>query len=146
MTTEKRKKREDYPSDYEFRRSELWKEIKSSDDLGYPNVISYFIPSVGVNLTGTVKQIPQVEFPASFSIVEAFKLIKDAMHTKGGKLRKGMETLKPHEDYLIISLINYLREEWVDGNRGQVDLTWQEMYFLKEGGFTKAKTIKKKTK
>lgn len=135
--------KDDYENEYEYRRQWLGCFEKDEEMEYYPKSFSFFCKSNGTPISGKVAKIKPVEFKATMNIKDAFALLKAAMHTKSGSLRKNMLELKPFEEYLLISLINYLREEWVDGNRGAVELTWKEYFFLREGGFKK-NTKKKK--
>lgn len=145
-----KKKREDFPDGYSWRKELLWRDVISKDDLKSPNIISYFIPSGGTTLIdGRVKQVKEIEYKASMNIKECFSKIEDLMMTKKLTKKKRLtlkaEMLKlaPHEEYMLISLLSYLREEFLDGNRGEVMLSWQEFFTLRDGAFSK-KSFKKK--
>ena len=146
--------REDYDLHYEYFKYHGWKSISDSDDLEYPKVYSYIKVSDLKYLRNNGKkpdnkypaklaEVKEVSYDATMGTKEAFSLLKLAMHTKSGALRKSMENLKPYEEYMIISLINYMRECWVEKEE-VLQLSWQEFYFLKQGGFKK--NPKKKSK
>lgn len=133
------KTKEDYSDLYSWRADNLWKEVSEPSDLSYPRIINYFVKSGKTPISGRQTKVKPVEYPKEMYIKEAFKQIELLMMTKGGKLRKKMENLQSWEEYSLIALLNYLREEWGNGNRETVQLSWQEFYLLKEGGFKKKK-------
>ena len=138
------KQREDYPNNYEFMRENLWKEVSDIDDIKYANVISYFCKSGQTPITGEIKQIKETDYKATMGIKDAFQKIQVLMLTKSKTLRKSMEALTPYQTYDLIALLNYLREQWSEGNRGEVMLSWREYFLLNEGGFKKPKNKGKK--
>jgi hypothetical protein len=161
MKERKARDRELYSCQYEYNRDWLWTAVIEDDDVGYPKVFSYikeedltYLRRHGVrkeNITGRMKEaVFDVEYKASMNIKEAFRKVEDVMMTKKetkGKrltLKVSMDKLKPHEEYTLISLLNYLRESWLEGERGDVALTWAEFYLLKEGCFKKPPKNKKK--
>ena len=144
-----------YPNGYERFRDLGWKSYECGAE-----VISFFLPHEmdlthrdkdfvadynknklprGVNINGRVKEIPPQEYKASMQIKEAFSLVQELMVTKNKTLRKSMENLKPWEVNTLASLLHHLREEWSMGERGEVILTWAELFLLKP-----KKTIAKK--
>ena len=137
------KQREDYTNNYEYMRENLWKEVKSPEEDSYPNVISYFVKSGRTPVSGKEAEIKPVEFVKEVCIKEAFQQIQAVMTTKNKQLRASMKSLQPWQEYDLIALLTYLREEWGNGNRGTVLLSWKEYFLLKEGGFKKPKNKKK---
>ena len=139
------KQREDYPNSYEWRRETLFREIYDNDDIEgkYPNIISFFVKSGRTPVSGKEAEIKPVEFVKEVCIKEAFQQIQAVMTTKNKQLRASMKSLQPWQEYDLIALLTYLREEWGNGNRGTVLLSWKEYFLLKEGGFKKPKNKKK---
>jgi hypothetical protein len=126
-------RKEDYENSYEYQRQWLSAFEKEDDMDYYPKSYSFFVKSGSVPITGKVQKIKPVEYAATMNIKEAFDRLKHLMHTKQNKLRKSMTELKPYEEYTLIALINYLREEWTAGCRGDIVLTWTEFFYLKNG-------------
>ena len=139
-----KKTRESYTNGYEWRREQLWKDIKEREEETYPLVISYFnLRKDGVEVSGKVFTPPAPDFKCECEIKDCFAKIKGKMHTKGGSLRVGMKDLKEYEITAWSSLLEYLRGEWKDGERGKVLLTGAEWWLL-FGSDNKKKPNKKK--
>ena len=136
-----KKRRDEYESEYEFRKENLWKTVKSDDDLGYPNIISYYVKKGNTPVSGKVFTPPPPDFKCECEIKDCFAKIKGKMHTKGGSLRAGMKDLKDYEITAWSALLEYLRFEWQEGVRGKVILTGAEWWLL-FGSDTKKKTKK----
>ena len=137
MMTYKPIEKVEYLNSYEKRRDLIQKEYHSWDEDGvYINCkgqhISFFTPSTnGSPVNGKEAKVFETNFTNSVNIKQAFSLVKDKMMTKGGKtLRKKMLTLKPYEVYDYAALLNYLRESWEEGNRGDVLLSYKEYKLL----------------
>lgn len=153
MKERKARDRELYSCQYEYNRDWLWTDVIEDDDIGYPKVYSYikeedlvYLKRHGTrkeNITGRLKESKfEVSYPATMPIREAFGKIENVFMTKKqtkGKritLRSSVESLKPYEEYILISLLTYLREAYTDGE-DEVLLTYQEYYLLNNGGFKK---------
>ena len=149
MTTERVKpslNKEDYDNLYEYRRQWLSAFEKDPEMDYYPKSYSFFCKQGKTPVTAKTTPLinKEVDYPVTMNIKEAFKKIEDVFVTK--KLTKGrrttlrasMDSLKPHEEYLLISLLTYLREAYMDAEN-EVLLSYQEFYLLKNGGFTKYK-------
>ena len=143
MAEEKKKKDPTLYSDsYSYRTSWLWTDVKDEDDIGYPNIISFFVPSKGTPVSGKEYTPPAPDFKCECDIKECFVKIKEKMATKGGQPRATMLKLKDYEVQAWSQLLDYLRFEWgVLDNRGKVLLTGSEWYML--FGDNKKKSTKK---
>ncbi len=154
-------KREDYTCLYTFRKWHLWKEVyEGQEDLSYPLVLSYIDPKDLSYFKNNGKspdktypaKVAEEQYNATMNIKEAFKLIEDVFVTQKKNSKGKRETLtasvkglNEYQTEVLQSLLNHLRTSWVDGERGDVQLTWAEFFLLKEGKFKKFKG-KKKTK
>lgn len=137
----------EYPNKYEKFRDLGWKSYEDCAE-----VISFFTPHdmdltnkdtafikdynnnklpKGVNINGRVKVVQKPDYKATMNIKEAFTRVQELMCTKSGGLRATMTKLKPWEVNDLASLLHHLRSEWVDGERGNVELTFNEYYMLK---------------
>lgn len=112
---------------YEKFREEGW---KSYEDCA--NVVSYFCPcrENEVEVSGKIKQLPEICFDKQVDIRQAFDMIKTQMMTKQGKLRKKMVDIPEWEVYAWGSLLHELRRAWQDGE-SMVFLSWKELKMLK---------------
>ena len=122
MTETKSSKREDYENDYEYRRYNLWKTVKEEDDLGYPNIISFFCKRKnGQKENSYVEYKPSIErYDKSYDINLVIALMKNKMllkeatrlpsgNKKRVKMRKSFLEMKEYEKYTWISLQESVR-------------------------------------
>ena len=129
---EEKKKRDPtlYENSYEFRKEWLWAEVKTDCDLGYPNIVSFFVKSGRTPVSGKVFTPPAPEFEIEIDIARCFTAIKDKMMTKGGKLRANMTDLKEYEVQAWSELLNYIWTEKRSGVESKLLLTKREYGML----------------
>ena len=126
-----KKTRDSYDNGYEWRREQLWKDIKDREEESYPLIISYFnLRKDGIEVSGKVFQPPTPDYKCNCEIKDCFVAIKKVMTTKSGSLRASMKDLKDYEITAWASLLEYLRSAWQEGERGKVMLTGAEWWLL----------------
>lgn len=121
--------KQDFENSYEMRRMLLFREF---DREGRGQHISFFCKRERnqKEVSGKIFHPKEVNFEIEVDISKAFAKIQEKMMTKNKTLRKSMEKLRPYEEYDWAVLLNYLREEWKDGNRDKVLLSGKEWYML----------------
>lgn len=121
---------------YERKRDNLWKEFQLEEDgvkiKGYH--YNYFLKKennaeVDVNMP-TERPVSSYDVP--INIGKVFTLVKAKMSNKDGSTKK-LFIEKNSFDYSIYDwgvLLEYLRSEWLEGNRGDVLLTKKEFAMI----------------
>lgn len=122
------KTRQDYPDKYSFRADNLWKELKEDDDTSSVKVISYFKPRARgePEITGVVYKPLSTSYELEIPITKVFALLKEKMATKTGLTRKKMLDIPEYQIYDYGALLEYVRSEWMEGNRGNVLISKKE--------------------
>ena len=113
---------QEYENSYERRRDLLWRDIKDQDDLGYPNIISFFCKrKQGQKENSYVEYKPSIErYDKSYDINLVIALMKNKMLLKEAtrlpsgskkrvKMRKSFLEMKEYEKYTWISLQESVR-------------------------------------
>jgi len=121
---------------YERKRENLWKEFQLEEDgikiKGYH--YSYFLKkdNPSDNDINVQYNVPKTSYTVSINISKVFALVKARMSNKGGSTKK-LFIEKNSFDYSIYDwgvLLEYLRSEWMEGNRGDVLLTKKEFAMI----------------
>lgn len=69
-------------------------------------------------------------YTVSINITKVFTLIKKKLSNKDGSTKKLMLDISLSESYIYGALLEYLRSEWLEGNRGNVFLTKKEFAMI----------------
>lgn len=121
---------------YERKRENLWKEFQLEEDgvkiKGYH--YSYFLKkdNPSDNDINVQYNVPKTSYTVSINISKVFALVKAKMSNKDGSTKK-LFVEKNSFDYSVYDwgvLLEYIRSEWLDGNRGDVLLTKKEFAMI----------------
>lgn len=121
---------------YERKRDNLWKEFQLEEDgikiKGYH--YSYFIKKDNHSDNDIIVNVgaPESLYTVSINIGKVFALVKSIMANKDGSTKK-LFMAKNSSDWSIYEwgvLLEYIRSEWLEGNRGDVLLTKKEFAMI----------------
>lgn len=121
---------------YERKRDNLWKEFQLEVNgvkiKGYH--YNYFLKKENNadNDINVQYNVPKTSYTVSINISKVFALVKAKMSNKDGSTKK-LFVEKNSFDYSIYDwgvLLEYLRSEWMEGNRGDVLLTKKEFAMI----------------
>lgn len=121
---------------YERKRENLWKEFQLEEDgikiKGYH--YNYFLKKENNSEEDITipSERPVISYDVSINICKVFDLVKAKMSNKDGSTKK-LFVEKNSLDYSIYDwgiLLECLRSEWLEGNRGDVLLTKKEFAMI----------------
>lgn len=121
---------------YERKRENLWKEFQLEEEgvkiKGYH--YNYFLKkdNPSDNDINVQYNVPKTSYTVSINISKVFALVKAKMSNKDGSTKK-LFVEKNSFDYSVYDwgvLLEYIRSEWLDGNRGDVLLTKKEFAMI----------------